>query len=82
MKNVVFSYLRTSDAAKLTLFWSPWSSSTRSQRGAGILNDQDSEAPSWHRTLSESPEILLLDSMTGTGAIRHVRYATAGEASE
>ena len=71
------------DAAKLTYF-GLHSLQHRGQEGAGILSNDAGQLKRYRDTglLSEvfrNPANL--DKLTGTGAIGHVRYATAGEAS-
>ena len=71
------------DAAKLTYF-GLHSLQHRGQEGAGILSNDAGQLKRYRDTglLSEvfrNPTNL--DKLTGTGAIGHVRYATAGEAS-
>ena len=79
----VFGIWGHPDAAKLTYF-GLHSLQHRGQEGAGILaNDQD--ALRRHRDTGLLSEVfrnpLNLEKLTGSSAIGHVRYATAGEAS-
>ena len=65
---------------QIDLFWTP-QSSTPWSRGAGILsNDQGNLKRHRDTGLFRSLQNPLnLDKLTGTGAIGHVRYATAGK---
>lgn len=79
----VFGIWRHPDAAKLTYF-GLHSLQHRGQEGAGILaNDQGTLRR--HRDTGLLSEVfrnpLNLEKLTGSSAIGHVRYATAGEAS-
>ena len=79
----VFGIWGHPDAAKLTYF-GLHSLQHRGQEGAGILaNDQGTLRR--HRDTGLLSEVfrnpLNLEKLTGSSAIGHVRYATAGEAS-
>ena len=71
------------DAAKLTYF-GLHSLQHRGQEGAGILSNDKGNLKRY-RDMGLLSEVFKnpanLDKLTGTGAIGHVRYATAGEAS-
>ncbi|KXT77257.1 amidophosphoribosyltransferase [Streptococcus sp. DD13] len=79
----VFGIWGHPDAAKLTYF-GLHSLQHRGQEGAGILSN-DAGQLKRHRDMGLLSEVFRnpanLDKLTGTGAIGHVRYATAGEAS-
>ena len=79
----VFGIWGHPDAAKLTYF-GLHSLQHRGQEGAGILSN-DAGQLKRHRDMGLLPEVFRdpanLDKLTGTAAIGHVRYATAGEAS-
>ena len=71
------------DAAKLTYF-GLHSLQHRGQEGAGILSNDQGQLKR-HRDMGLLSEVFKnptkLDKLTGSAAIGHVRYATAGEAS-
>ena len=79
----VFGIWGHPDAAKLTYF-GLHSLQHRGQEGAGILSNDQGQLKR-HRDMGLLSEVFRnpanLDKLTGTGAIGHVRYATAGEAS-
>ena len=79
----VFGIWGHPDAAKLTYF-GLYSLQHRGQEGAGILSN-DAGQLKRHRDMGLLSEVFRdpanLDKLTGTAAIGHVRYATAGEAS-
>ena len=79
----VFGIWGHPDAAKLTYF-GLYSLQHRGQEGAGILSN-DAGQLKRHRDMGLLSEVFRdpanLDKLTGTVAIGHVRYATAGEAS-
>ena len=79
----VFGIWGHPDAAKLTYF-GLHSLQHRGQEGAGILSN-DAGQLKRHRDMGLLSEVFRdpanLDKLTGTVAIGHVRYATAGEAS-
>ena len=79
----VFGIWGHPDAAKLTYF-GLHSLQHRGQEGAGILSN-DAGQLKRHRDMGLLSEVFRdpanLDKLTGTAAIGHVRYATAGEAS-
>ena len=79
----VFGIWGHPDAAKLTYF-GLHSLQHRGQEGAGILSN-DAGQLKRHRDMGLLSEVFRdpanLDKLTGTSAIGHVRYATAGEAS-
>lgn len=79
----VFGIWGHPDAAKLTYF-GLHSLQHRGQEGAGILSN-DAGQLKRHRDMGLLSEVFRdpanLDKLTGTTAIGHVRYATAGEAS-
>ena len=79
----VFGIWGHPDAAKLTYF-GLHSLQHRGQEGAGILSN-DAGQLKRHRDRGLLSEVFRdpanLDKLTGTAAIGHVRYATAGEAS-
>ncbi|MBZ2105229.1 amidophosphoribosyltransferase [Streptococcus mitis] len=79
----VFGIWGHPDAAKLTYF-GLHSLQHRGQEGAGILSNDQGKLKR-HRDMGLLSEVFRnpanLDKLTGTGAIGHVRYATAGEAS-
>ena len=79
----VFGIWGHPDAAKLTYF-GLHSLQRRGQEGAGILSN-DAGQLKRHRDMGLLSEVFRdpanLDKLTGTAAIGHVRYATAGEAS-
>lgn len=78
----VFGIWGHPDAAKLTYF-GLHSLQHRGQEGAGILSN-DAGQLKRHRDMGLLSEVFRdpanLDKLTGTAAIGHVRYATAGEA--
>jgi len=79
----VFGIWGHPDAAKLTYF-GLHSLQHRGQEGTGILSNDQGKLKR-HRDMGLLSEVFRnpanLDKLTGTGAIGHVRYATAGEAS-
>jgi len=79
----VFGIWGHPDAAKLTYF-GLHSLQHRGQEGAGILSNDQGQLKR-HRDMGLLSEVFRnpanLDKLTGTSAIGHVRYATAGEAS-
>ncbi|HGL1054159.1 TPA: phosphoribosylformylglycinamidine cyclo-ligase [Streptococcus pneumoniae] len=79
----VFGIWGHPDAAKLTYF-GLHSLQHRGQEGAGILSNDQGQLKR-HRDMGLLSEVFRnpanLDKLTGAGAIGHVRYATAGEAS-
>ena len=79
----VFGIWGHPDAAKLTYF-GLHSLQHRGQEGAGILSNDKGNLKRY-RDMGLLSEVFKnpanLDKLTGTGAIGHVRYATAGEAS-
>ena len=79
----VFGIWGHPDAAKLTYF-GLHSLQHRGQEGAGILSNDQGKLKR-HRDMGLLSEVFRnpakLDKLTGAGAIGHVRYATAGEAS-
>ena len=79
----VFGIWGHPDAAKLTYF-GLHSLQHRGQEGAGILSNDHGQLKR-HRDMGLLSEVFKnpanLDKLTGSGAIGHVRYATAGEAS-
>ena len=84
MKNVVFSVSGDIQMLLNSTYFGLHSLQHRGQEGAGILsNDQGqlSAIVTWGFYQKCSEILLIWINSTGTGAIGHVRYATAGEAS-